>query len=833
MMKIRNGNVIRDIAAKTYKANLKRNLFTIFSIVITTFMITAILAIAVSYQKTISVQRVRMNGMRYDISLTEPEEKQVEQIRAMSTVAEAGLSVKCAVAEKYNGKYLDELQFYWLDRTAWEQQCIPALEYYEGAYPEGKFEIMLSVQALQGMGIRTPEIGMKLPLTWYPLADRLAGESVQQEFTLCGFFKDYAGWERGFVSDTFYQQTGAKPTDFMQGTLMISMKNPIFSEKDVEAVRKSISPSPSQTVEGDAETITGFIRVVIVLLGLFFMVLMSGALFIYNMMLISVSKDIVSYGQLKTIGVTSIQLRGIVNRQLVRNCVSGIPAGLLSGIFASKFIVPVVLTAAVPGLESGEIIMVRPWICLTAVLFSLLVYWFGSRKPARILEQCSAVEAMRYTDGTNRKKNRRESVSLMTMAWSNLFRSRRQACIILFSFVISVVMIWVIQAVIQENDARRVLNTIYSYDIRFINNTMLDRKVKNLITEEKVGEIKRIPGVRSVGTVLSADAVVPWQKVFDEYYKNLYQSRYIPGDYEEDMDYYKKNPEESNFTSRMIGIDRIGFGKLNQSLGNKLDREKFESGKIAVVISGFGLELGDVVGEELVFWIPDGSRKKMKQKIEISAVGESGDLPAYFSRGYSPEIIVSQSYLRQLIPKPDTELLEVSYETPFSDITEEEVKKVFENETKVSLDSKLERYRDMKGNSTQIMVLGNSMACILVFLAFLNYFNMIAAGIESRKREFAILEGIGMTTKQIRVMLALEGTLYAGISLFAGVITGIPASCLVFQNLNIYDMEYQLPWREMLVPTIIILLLCIAIPRMIYCDISKHSIMDRIKMERD
>ncbi len=551
------------------------------------------------------------------------------------------------------------------------------------------------------------------------------------------------------------------------------------------------------------------------------------------MMLISVSKDIVSYGQLKTIGVTSIQLKGIVNRQLIWNCMSGIPIGLLLGIFVSKLIVPVILTAAIPVLESEEIIMVNPWICLTAVLFSLLVYWCGSRKPARILGQCSAIEAIRYTNGTDRKKKRSESVSLMSMAWGNLFRSRRQACIILFSFVISVVMIWVIQAVIQENDARRVLNTIYSYDIRFINDTVLDHKMKNLITEEKMEEVKKIPGVRSVGTVLSADAVVPCQKVFDEYYKNLYQSRYIPGDYEEDMEFYKKSPEESNFTSRIIGIDLIGFGKLNKSLGNKLDREKFESGKTAVVISGFGLEIGDVVGEELVFWIPNGSRKKMKQKIEIAAVGESGDLPAYFSRGYSPEIIVSQSCLRQLMHTPATELLEVSYETPFSDITEEQVKRVFENETKVSLDSKLERYKDMKGNSTQIMVLGNSMACILVFLAFLNYFNMIAAGIESRKREFAILEGIGMTTKQIRVMLALEGTFYAGISLFAGIIAGIPASCLVFQNLNIYDMEYLMPWREMIVPYIIILLLCIMIPRMIYRDMSKNSIMDRIKMERD
>ncbi len=814
MMRIRNGRVIRDAAVRIYKANLKRNLFTIFSIVITTFMITAVLAIAVSYQKTIAMQRIRMNGMRYDISLTEPEERQAAQIRAMSKVAEAGLSVKCAAAEEYRGKSLDELPFYWLDQTAWEQQCIPALEYVEGHYPNEKDEIMLSVRALQSMGIQNPETGMKLPITWYGLADGLVGESVEQEFTLCGFFNDYTGWERGFVSESFYRLTGAKQTDFMQGTLMISMKNPIFSEKDLEAVREAVSLSPSQTVEGDVETVTKFVRAVIVLSGLLCMILASGALFIYNMMLISVSKDITCYGQLKTIGMTSGQVKSIVNRQVVWNCMAGIPAGLLSGILVSGVIVPLILTAADPMSEPGETETVNPWICLIAALFSFFTYWFGCRRPARVIEKCSAIEAMRYTDGTKRKKKRRESVSLMSMAWSNLFRNRRQAYIIMLSFAISMAMIWIIQAVIQENDAGRVLNTIYDYDIRFKNDTMLDNKMKDLITEEKMDEVRKISGIESVESVISADAVVPYQKnLFDEYYRNLYQSRYMPGtDYEEDMEYYRKDPEDSMFTSRIIGIDPIGFERLNGSLGNTLDKEKFESGRSAVVISGLGLEIGEAAGKELSFWMPGAHSRDMKQKVEISAVGEARDLPAYFSRGYSPEIIVSQSYLKQLVHKPVVELINVRYETPFSEMTEEQAKKVFADETEVSRDSKLERYNDMKQNSMRIMVLGNSMALILVLLAVLNYFNTIAAGLEGRKREFAILESIGMTTKQIRVMLTWEGGSYAGISLCAGLVIGIPASRLVFQNLNIYGMKYLLPWREMLVPYIAILLLCIAVP---------------------
>lgn len=834
-MKIRNKNVIKDIAITTYKANWKRNLFTVFSIIVTTFMITAILSIAISYQKTISMRAVRMNGMSYDIVLTEPEEKQVEQVRAMNKVAKAGLSVKCAIGEKINGNFLDELQMYWLDQTAWEQQCIPALEYYEGSYPKEENEIMLSTNALQEMGIPDPEIGMKLPITWYSLSNGLAGESATKEFILCGFFKDYTGWERGFVSESFYRNTGARPTDLMNGKLMISLKNPLYSEKDIKEFQKEVSILPMQVVECDVDTISNFIRVVIVLFVLLLMIMVSGYLFIYNMLLISVSKDIICYGQLKTIGMTSTQLKSVVNRQVFFHCIVGIPLGLLFGIIIARVIVPAILTAADPMLETEDIVMVKPWICLIAVLFSLLTYWMGSRKPVRSVGKCSPIEAIRYTDCDGKKRKRSMSAGLMSMAWGNLFRSRRQTFIILLSFVISTAMVWVIQVVIQENNAERVLNAIYSYDIRLKNETVLDNKIKNLITDEKIEEVNKLEGIESVGQVISADAVVPYQEdLLGEYYKNLYKSRYTPGgDYQEEIENYKENPEESIFTSRIIGVDSVEFEKLNENLGNTLDRQKFESGETAVVISSFGLDMGDVEDKELVFWIPNASGQTEKQNVQIAAVGGSKDLPAYFSRGYSPEIIVSKSYLTQLVDKPVTELIEVSYIDPFSGNMEEQVKSIFESETMVSSDSKLERYSDMKKNSAQVTILGSSIGIIIVLLAFLNYINMITAGIESRRKEFAILESVGMTTKQIRTMLTLEGSIYAVISLLGGLAAGIPMSRLVFHNLNIYGMEYLLPWKEIIVSCIIILLLCIVIPRAVYYFMPKNSIIERIKMERD
>lgn len=839
MIKIKNKRIVGEIAVSTYKANLKRNIFTILSIIMTTFMITAILSIAVSYQKTIAMRTIRMNGMSYELALTEPEERQVKQIRAMDKVADAGLQVKCAIGEKYRDQSLHELHLYWLDMTAWEKQCIPALEDYEGNYPQKENEIMLSAGALNAMGIEKPKLGMKLPMTWYSVTENAAGESVEDEFILCGFFQDYTGWERGFVSESFYRKTGAKQTDFMHGKLLISLKNPLFSEKDIVELQKAISILPMQVVEGDTETAANFIRVVLVLFGLFLMIMVSGYLFIYNMLLISVSRDITCYGQLKTVGMTSSQLKSVVNRQVLWNCTIGIPLGLLCGILVTGIIVPAILTAANPMLETEDIVTAAsPLLCLFAAFFSFLANWFGSRKPVQTVKQCSAIESMRYTgftgNNTGRRKKRCQSGSLLSMAWSNLFRSPRQTVIILSSFIISVSALWIIHTVIQENDARRVLNTIYPYDIRLVNETTLDEN-KNRITEEKITEVKNVSGVKNVGAVLSADAVVPYQEnLFDVYYKNLFKSRYTPGgNYEEDMEAYKNNPEESLFTSRIVGIDSVEFDKLNENLGGSLNKSKFDVGESAVIIKNFGLDVGNITGKEMRFWIAGDTDHAPEQSVKIDAIGEPKNLPAFFSGGYSPEIIVSRTFLEQLVEKPVTELIEVTYDEPFSANVEKQVKAIFKDDDQVSSDSKLERYGDMKKNSAQVAILGNSACLIILLLAFLNYFNMIAAGIEGRKVEFAILESIGMTQRQIKRMLTLEGAGYAVISLLGALALGIPLSYLVFNNLNIYGMEYLLPWQEAALSYAGILLLCVVLPGMLYMrEMRTHTLACRSIIER-
>lgn len=126
MMKVNNRKIIASVAMRTYRANKKRNALTVFAVILTTFLITAVLGIGISYWDAVSQRAIRMNGMDFDMELTEPRADQVELVRDMESVKYAGVAVKCAIAETYRDVSLDKTRLYWVDDTCWEKQCIPA-----------------------------------------------------------------------------------------------------------------------------------------------------------------------------------------------------------------------------------------------------------------------------------------------------------------------------------------------------------------------------------------------------------------------------------------------------------------------------------------------------------------------------------------------------------------------------------------------------------------------------------------------------------------------------------------------------------------------------------
>ena len=566
MLKVNNKKVIQDLAKTTYKANKKRNLLTIVAIFLTTFLLCTVISIGLSYWDTVSLRQQRIQGIDYDIELTEPRDDQVSTIRKMDNVKYAGLNVKCGIVSKYQDKELDKLKLYWLDDTCWKQQTIPALDYYKGSYPTKENEIMLSQSALRSIGIKKPKVGMELPFIYQTLAENSENNDTAKTFILSGWFLDYTGVDKGYVSDKFYQSTGVLQTDLTEGTLKISLKNPLYSEKDVIEMQNQINLSGKQIIKADYDTISNFINTMIGLLVLLVLVFMSGYLFIYNTLYISVNRDIRYFGQLKTIGTTSIQIRKMIYKQMLWNSTMGIPLGLVCSAIVGKIIIPQLLHSLNPTIAPSEVGTISLGVFIIATIFSLATTMISSQKPVKIAMNCSPIEAMKYIGATSikNKNKKRTGGNILSMVKMNLFRDKKQFVVIMCSLSLAVTLFLIINVVIYANNAKNILNHSYDYDIRLLNQTLLSDNEEQVFNSDFIEQIKSIDGVKDVRVLKSATAVVPYQEnVYGEYYKELYDSRYSPGNYEKDIEQYKKQPDFVSFTCRVVGIDEVEF--KNQS----------------------------------------------------------------------------------------------------------------------------------------------------------------------------------------------------------------------------------------------------------------------------
>ena len=834
MLKVKNEEVVNDIAKTTYKANKKRNLLTIFAVFLTTFLIAVIFAVGISYWNIVTERNIRIQGMKYDIELPEPRDDQIEKIKGMDNVKYAGLLVKCAIVEKYKDILLDKTRLYWADETCFKNQAVPAMEYCKGSYPQKENEIMLSFKTLKDMGIEEPEIGMKLPISYFTLAQDSDEDIIEKEFVLCGWYLEYSGNNRGYVSKDFYKATGVKPTDLTQGSLKITLKSPLFFEKDLIKMQKEIGIDSNQLIEGDTDIIINFLKMAAGLIFMLVMVFASGYLFIYNIFYISVTKDIRYYGQLKTVGMTSVQLKRMVYKQAVWNSLAGIPAGLVLAFVVIKTIVVRILIIVSLGnieMSANNIIDLKLWIFILAGGFAFLTSIISCKKPADIVGECSPVEAMRYIGILkNIKKHKVGNGSLYSMAFRNMFRDKKQAVVIFISFTISVSIFLVVNVVIRANDSKHILNEISNCDMDILNETTLDDDREQILTDEKISGIEKLTGVESVRKVTSAEAVVPYDEdVYGDYYRELYKTRYYAGQsYEDDIKLYKQNPAHGFFAPRFIGIDDYGFEMLNENLGNVLDKRSFEKGEIAVAIKFFTEGDSGMTGKTAHFYLPEGLEPEKEYSIKIAAVGDVWMNPAHFAGGSTPDLVVSEKYAKQLLGETFTERICINYKEPYSEQTEGGVKSIFSGEKRISIDSKLESYNLMKGSEIQIKILGGSIGLIMAVLALLNYLNMMAAGVQNRSREFATLESIGMTTKQIKKMLRLEGIGYAVISVIASMVIGLPLSYIVFTNMVRYLIKFSIPWINNLFLFTVIIVLCMAAPVIIYKRTQDTNIIERL-----
>lgn len=766
----RNKKALRRVEKGMMNANHTRNIFAILAVALTTFMITTVFSLGINYKENMDLMEIRSSGTNADVMLAMPTAEQEKEIRSLDYVNTIGIQYRIGSVTGKNEADRDlaiSMQYY--DDTEWEKHYKEAISNINGTYPEGENEIMLSEDALSQLGIENPKPDMEIPLSY------VSKDGEQNDtFTLSGWFSSYTGTGMAFLSESYCLEHGYTLQN--NGVLSMSLDRPKENFYDIQ---DDISLNENQTFQGSISlsSSSGSLYAMVILL--VFFIIGSGYLLIYNVLYISISRDTRFYGLIKTLGTTE--------RQTLTFACIGIPIGIILAGILSFGIVPFLLENA---FNSGKSIMdaeifVHPSIFILSILFSALTVWISCNTPAKIAGKISPVEALRYQNFASSRTKSRNSTNggkLYVMAYHNVFRDKKRALLVFMSLFMGITMILGVNGIMgsmkSENYVKTYLDYDFEYtDVQFNQYEQLNKEVPQF-DEQFVEQIKQIDGIKNVDVQKTVWAGIDFDEAaLEGFMKIKYEdSRYKSHEqsYDEMIADLKKYADAGDYGCYITMLNDKALEEYNEKHpGTPIDIEKFNRGEIAV--AGMDTEYNApntaLVGKTLSLTAdtPDGKTTDFL----IDGSFYFGDYENNLSEGIGqrkdihivPEIIyVSETGMERLTGTPVISAIGVN-------IKDRKQLKQIDSELQ-SINSTLThsewQFESALGKTEQFNQMtyaenltGNGIALLLIVTGLINFVNVMLTGVVARKNEFAIMESIGTSKKQIQKILTLEGGIYA------------------------------------------------------------------------
>lgn len=884
-MKVRNRKIIRHLSWKSLSANRTRNIVAICAIALTALLFTSLFTIALSINEGFQQANFRQVGGYAHGSFKRMTEEQYNALKEDPLIAEQGLSrFLGAPSEPPFNKSITEI------RSADENYAkFSFATPTTGRLPEeGTDEAAMDTSVLELLGVE-PELGKKITLTFDVGAN--SAKQTTQTFTLCGWWeKDEAmPASEVFIPNSRVDEVLAEVggvTDNMTGTWnmdvmlesgsahidadmqQILADNGYQSEDVAAANYIDYGVNWGYTGANLAENFdpTTAIFIVVMLL----LILFTGYLIIYNVFQISVAGDVRFYGLLKTIGTTPRQIRRMIRQQALLLSVVGIPIGLVLGWLVGKALVPVVISQ-LDGVSS--VTSTSPWIFVGSALFALVTVFISCLRPGRMAGRVSPIEALRYTESAGRTKGKRtkKKVSIFSMAWANLGRSRGKTFITIVSLALAVVLFQLVVTFVNGFDMDRYVSRSFASDFQIADAGYFQNGELGAdwpLAEDVIAAINAQGSVTSGGRTYGAGASV--QSFQPEDWLRQTMNPYYDENALNAMLSERARDPEGNLASMamLYGMEDYGLDHLTLVDGDLADVYDPTKKAVAVAVptDDYGKAIPDTtsrkVGDKMwlrfveeweyvaretgeVYASPDDipetvayeERAKKYHDVEYT-VAALVAVPRSLSYGYSmlesEEIVINaQNFIAD---SGNDDIMYYAFDTSdaatagmedfLSDYTES-IDPALDYQSKQTYIDEFNGFRNM------FALLGGTLSAIIAVIGVLNVFNAILTGITSRRRELAMLQSIGMTAKQLRRMLVIEGLLYTlgAVALAAVLVLAISPFAGEAVGGLFFWFSYRPTYWPLFVAAPVFAAVGVLIPLASVHRMQRNSVVDRLREE--
>lgn len=880
MIKVRNQKVISNLAYKSFLSNKVRNIIAVLAIALTTLLFTSLFSITGTIINSYQQATFRQVGGDFHGSFKDITKEELDILAKDSLIKEAGSRLvlgmpgdipfnKAHVEVSYMDAFCAKSSF-----------CTPE---YGNLPREGTNEMACDTRVLTLLGIE-PEIGQTITLTYKIGTKSDSSIEVTDTFTLSGWWTyDSASYASHIIVPLSYANSTLLNYEKIDEadttgtwTLNVFLNSATHIEEDLKAILQK------NGYQSDDSNAANYIAIgvnwgymgaqlsntmdagtLIAIIVLLLLITLTGYLIIYNIFQISVSNDIRFYGLLKTIGTTKKQIKRLILRQAFILSVLGIPIGLILGYVCGNLLTPYIMTTLSYQTAHAS---ANPLIFAGAITFSMITVLLSCNKPGKLASKVSPMEAIRYFEGSNtkRKAKHTKQFSLLQMAFYNLTRNTKKTVLVVISLSLAVVLFQITVLFSNGFDMEKYLKHFVVSDFILADASYFQTSMfKSMsLTEDAIQRISKEGNIKNEGRIFIPSVTVK-EFISKDWYYQLHKKYY-----DDDSITQMLNEEETRNDGKVLGgtqiygMEEYALSHINLVEGDLSPLNDPTKKAIAVVYSTddygnvkpnshwaklgdevtlryvdeweyYNLETGDVL-ENVDENSPSYGMRASKYHEEDYTVAALVTIPTSMSyRYYSADGFVLNNKVLEK-DNPNTILMSYLFDTDketndamntfLSDYTEH-IDPTLDYESKQSYISEFKEFKNM------FLLMGSVLSSVIGIVGILNFFNAILTSIMTRKREFAMLQSIGMTAKQLKQMLILEGLFYTFFVFISSLLLSLLAGPL-FDNV-LGGMFWFFTYRPTLFPifcvTPIFLLLGILLPILSYRFSANHTIVERLR----
>lgn len=835
MLKVNNKKTIYLLAKSSFMANKMRNLFAVVAIILTTVLFTGLFTVASSLLASMEESTMRQVGGNSHGGFKYLTMEQYDKLKTHKSIKSISYSGVLGIAENLNlAKRPSEIRYANDEISAKGMFSMPTT----GRLPQSDDELATDTIVLKHLGIPA-EIGQKVTIE-YSLND----EKRSETFTLVGFWEgdklmmaSQIWLNRSYVEKQLVDYVPANENDVI-GSINadVNFSNSFQIKDKIEKVINDSGYSPDEIRYGvnwaysgnsesvDAGTIVGVACAIL-------MIVFCGYLIISNVFYISVAKDTHFYGLLKTLGTTGRQIRLLIRRQVLMLCLIGIPLGLFFGYFVGALLTPTALSIFNTNVIK---ISVSPLAFIVSGLFAMLTVLISISKPSKIAAKVSPIEALRSTDGAQKsKKSTKKSggIKLWSMAYGNVFRNKKKAVLVTISLSLSLIILNSAYSMANSFDMDKYLSNRIGSDFAVGDissfNVHIDYSNQDTLNQAFLTDLTAQSGIEKMSNIYFSEPTCATDPRFADLPERAKKELDIEEHWLETMKDEIKKPIQ---LQHIYGIDETAWERLVLHDGN-IDLDKLKTGNY-VIAGPFDTE-GRVnyynIGEKVEITNPAGVSKEY----EVLAIASIPfNISVQHSHPITPGFVLpSNVFLQDIEQKaPMLTTLDVAdaNEAEMEDYLRDYCENIDPNMQYASKATYEAEYENVQRTYKSV---GLILSMLVAFIGIMNFINTVVTSIISRKREFAMLQSIGMTNRQTQTMLICEGLVYTVLTMVFALTVG---SALGYFSVSAIGGGVYLSLHFTIVPALlclpILVIISVLVPYLSARSMEKDSIVERLRV---